>query len=338
MAIPRHLLVSQDSPSFQHVMCRCVRRAWLCGRDAVSGRSFEHRREWMRQKILRLSQLFAVDTFAYAVMSNHYHIVLYVDPQRPMAWTDEEVVRRWLMVCPPRWIKHRPPEEIEGHPVFQSHVQALLAQPEQIALFRKRLGNLGWFMRFINEYVARRANTEDEVTGRFWEARYRSQSLLDEAAVLTCMAYVDLNPLRAGEADRPEASQYASIRARIEARMHELVSREEATKRSLQPVATSLSTPSGSFRAVQEDEYLELVDWVGRTIQKETIATIPAHIAPILERVGLRDEAWPRYVRSFEERFKLAAGHWQQLKAFAQALGRKWLQGAANSRLMYRVS
>ena len=336
MAIPRHLLVDESNPGFYHVVSRCVRQAWLAGFDAGSGRDFEHRRDWIRDRILQLSGIFAIDTYAYAVMSNHYHVVVYTDPERVKAWSDEEVARRWLTLCPPRWIKGRPADELEAHPVFQKHLAALLQEPERLATYRARLGNLGWFMRFLNEHVARRANAEDGVTGRFWEARYRSQALLDEAAVLTCMAYVDLNPIRAGIAERPETSDHTSIQARIERHQAGAPGDDgNASARSLEPVAQSLGCPQSPLTTIAETDYLQLVDWTGRALRTGTRGAIPPHLAPILDRLRIQPKAWPGSVAGFGKRFKLAAGHWDALKAHAQTLGRNWLQGVASAKAMY---
>jgi hypothetical protein len=84
-----------------------------------------------------------------------------------------------------------------------------------VATSRERLSTLSWFMRRLNEDLARRANTEDVCKGHFWEGRLKSQALLDEAAILTYMSYVDLNPVRVGMAECPENSDLTSIQQRI---------------------------------------------------------------------------------------------------------------------------
>jgi hypothetical protein len=87
-----------------------VRRAFLCGEEAYSGQSFEHRRVWIVERMRLLSQVFAIDVCAYAIMSNHYHLVLYVDTTSAKSWIDEEVAQRWtaLYKAPmlvTRWLK-----------------------------------------------------------------------------------------------------------------------------------------------------------------------------------------------------------------------------------------
>ena len=134
--------------------------------------------------------------------------MLRVDPRLPHAWDDEEVAARW----------NRLTRSLAG-PVDSAAAtvreQSLLQQRERLTEIRNRLGSLRWFMRFLNEAIARAANAEDESTGRFWYGRFRCQALLDDAAVLACMAYVDLNPIRAGLCDRLIDSDFTTIQQRI---------------------------------------------------------------------------------------------------------------------------
>ncbi len=95
MPKPRKALISLDDTPYYHCVSRCVRRAFLCGEDPVSGKSFEHRREWVETRLLQLAEVFAIDICAYAVMSNHTHVVLHVDTESVQRWSLQEVVERW---------------------------------------------------------------------------------------------------------------------------------------------------------------------------------------------------------------------------------------------------
>jgi putative transposase len=142
---------------------------------------------WVIDKLAALTKVFALDLCAYSILSSHFHLILRLDPDSPRAWSDEDVLVRYgrLFRSPVEGARKLPPAK----------------QKERVATFRSRLQSLSWFMRCLNESIARRANQEDRCTGRFWEGRFRSQPLLDEGALLTCMSYVDLNPVRAGLAD-----------------------------------------------------------------------------------------------------------------------------------------
>jgi hypothetical protein len=111
----------------------------------------------------------------------------------------------------------------------------------QVSTWEKRLSDVSWFMRVINEKIARLANAEDGCKGRFWEGRFKSQALLDEKALLSSMAYVDLNPIRAGIASTPEESDHISIKQRIEALQSRGESKSVAAHQSsgLEPFASN---------------------------------------------------------------------------------------------------
>ena len=209
MTTARSLLVDSESPGYYHCISRCVRRAWLCGIDPYDGKSYEHRREWVESRLLALAEIFAVGIYAYAVMSNHVHVVLRIDPEVAAGWSLEGVASRWVRLFP---------ATVDGaiDPVAcETKEQTLLGNAERLETCRQRLGSLAWFTRSLNAPIARRANQEDACTGRFWEGRYKCQALLDDAAVLTCMSYVDLNPIRAGIAENLEASSHTSALRRI---------------------------------------------------------------------------------------------------------------------------
>lgn len=318
MGYPRRLYVPPDTPGIYHCVSRCVRRAFLCGRDPVSGRSFEHRKQWIEDRILELAQIFAVAVHAYAVMSNHVHVVLEIDPRAAREWSDEETAQRWLALS-------RRSDAIDSE--LESRLASLLFQPERLALLRERLGNLSWFMRYLNEPIARRANREDECTGRFWEGRFACQALLDEPAVLGCMVYVDLNPVRAGLASTPETGPHTSVRRRAQI--------PQSHDQPLQPLATSIHSRSLPLTSSQ---YLALVDWTGRTLHPSNKGFIPTDVPTVLERLAMRPRQWLVQVPATESHYWRAIGRTEALLARANSVGLKWLRGIGMARALTRTA
>ena len=205
-------IVIEGEVGIYHCITRCVRRALLCGDDPLTGRDFSHRKGWIRDRLKLLLNSFAIELCSYAVLPNHVHLVVRTRPDLVATWSDEEVVRRWWRMFPGR----RRRRDGSAPEPKQTEIDALLADTDTVEKKRGRLSNLSWLMRCLNEWVARRANKEDQCTGRFWEGRFKCQALVDDAAVLACSMYVDLNPVRAKLAETPEESEYTSVKDRID--------------------------------------------------------------------------------------------------------------------------
>ena len=209
MTTPRRLLVDPVNACDYHLVSRCVQGAFLCGRDRRTGRDYSHRRQWLVDRIRLLACCFAVEVYAYCIMSNHFHLVARYDPLACWRWSDEEVARRWVDAFPPtdkgEVVEERKPEARE----------LLLGDPDRLFRARRTLGSLSAFMKHLKQPIARRANEESGTRGHFFEQRHYSGALLSEAALLAAMAYVDLNPVRAGIAERIEACRETSIAERL---------------------------------------------------------------------------------------------------------------------------
>ena len=323
MTSARSLLVDPDAPGFYHCISRCVRRAWLCGVDPYSGTSYEHRKAWVEQRLLELAEIFAVGVYAYAVMSNHVHVVLRIDPTATAMWADEEVATRWVRLFP---------AVVDGEPDETScrmKEQTLLANADRLVACRQRLGSLGWFMKALNEPIARRANREDACTGRFWEGRYKCQALLDEAAVLTCMSYVDLNPIRAGIAENLESSSHTSAVQRIE----RIRSNPAWAKESLTSINAS-ATPA--YLPITTEDYLDLIDWTARLTRADKRGSVDATEPPILRKLGLSEHQWHQQMLGTETHYWRAIGTAQSLIEKAAAIGQAWLKGIGSAQLLMR--
>ena len=321
MPKPRKALISLDDTPYYHCVSRCVRRAFLCGEDPVTGKSFEHRREWVESRLLELAGVFAIDVCAYAVMSNHTHVVLHVDRDRAQAWSLREVVERWHQLFNGTLISQA---FLSGKPLHEAQEAEL---SRQVEVWRERLMSISWFMRCLNEAIARQANAEDGCTGRFWEGRFKSQALLDEAALLSCMAYVDLNPVRAKQADTPEKSKYTSVRKRVHAALH-----KQAQPVELLPFVGNHRQDAPKGIPFAFSEYLELLDWTGRAIREDKAGHIDGAQLPILQRLGLQERAWQELTQSFEGLFHSLVGRPEKVETVVEARAQHWVQGIGNCR------
>ena len=309
MPQPRKRQVSLQDTPYYHCISRCVRRAFLCGKDTHTGYDFEHRRQWIVDRIKLLCSVFSVDLCAYAIMSNHYHIVVRIDADATTRWPDEEVARCWLQIFTGPLLIHR---YVAGVKLTSGELKCVA---DLLATWRERLADLSWFMRCLNEPIARMANAEDHCTGRFWEGRFKSQALLDERALLACMAYVDLNPIRAAMAKTPEESDFTSVQERI---LH-------PDNSILRPFTEQSDDNTGI--PISLGDYLELVDWGGREIKHNKPGYIPTHAPPILIRLKMGGAPVLNYLSRADQLEFGALGPVSKLKSFAQSVGRSFVKG-----------
>ncbi len=299
-----------DTP-YYHCVSRCVRKAFLCGEDKSTGKSYEHRRGWVEEKLHLLSQAFAIEVCAYAVMSNHTHVVLYVNESKADSWSTIEILSNW----------HR---LFKGTLLTQQYINSEhLTQAERLTVeetanvYRARLKSISWFMRVLNESIARKANQEDECTGRFWEGRFKSQALLDEAALLSCMAYVDLNPIRAKLSKTPETSEHTSIKLRIQQALNRKQPKE------LMPFTGSINKSETTGLRFELADYIELVEVTGRYLREDKRGRIDHTLPDILERLKIEQEHWLAMSQKFEVIFRGAVGPVDRLSQFTEHQGKK---------------
>ena len=355
MTIARKEIVLPNKEAVYHCIARCVRRAFLCGYDKFSGNSYNHRKMWIKKRIKELSSIFVIDVCGYAVMSNHLHVILRTRPDLVKELEPEEIAKRWYKLFPKgRSDKGNPKEPTE------LEISALVNNEDKINEIQDRLGSISWFMRCVNEYIAKLSNKEDKCKGRFWEGRFSCQRILDEAGLLTCMTYVDLNPVRAKMELTPEDSSYTSGSDRIKARQAEeklnILKKRNEIEGSLESkgnknkiISTNLKqsksadwlnpiTTVGSKKgllSISLEEYLEVLDITGREIRDGNKGSIPQNLKPILKRLEINEEKWVKTVKSYGSIFCRVTGKMESITKAAKEAGRNWLKGVKISKQVF---
>jgi putative transposase len=261
MATPRSKLVDQTTPLHYHLVSRCVRQVRLCGKDPNSRKDYSHRKDWLIERMFHLARYFAIEIDAFAIMSNHFHLVVYYDPIECTRWTDDEVAFRWVEAFPPT-VNGEVIEDLK--PICREQI---LDNKNLLDNRRKKLGCLSTFMKHLKQPIARRANQEDGCQGHFFETRFYSGALLSDQALLASMAYVDLNPIRARIAQSIEQCQNTSIQERI----GHLENTLERLKEIIEPVVSGISKTTHRFQITLAD-YIERLNVIIRAEAGKTTA------------------------------------------------------------------
>ena len=334
----------RDTP-YYHCISRCVRRAFLCGEDHVTGENYEHRKQWVVDKLAELSEVFAIDVCAYAVLSNHYHVIVHVDADTATNWDQDEVIERWRKLFGGGVL-------LERYLAGQCKTEAELDKVAETAeIWRARLMDISWFMRCLNESIARQANKEDNCKGRFWEGRFKSQALLDERALLACMVYVDLNPVRAGICETPEASDFTSIQQRLQAYQEKASDNQTPSRSETGAMENNRETSenihlnafTGGFNTQKgipfdEQDYFELTDWTGRAVHPNKKGAIPEGLPSLMTRLGLQKETWIETVANYGKHFCDFVGQEARMRDAGASRGMKWLRGLRACQRLFSTS
>tara|TARA_R100000027_G_scaffold34143_1_gene24974 strand:- start:12221 stop:13030 length:810 start_codon:yes stop_codon:yes gene_type:complete len=263
-------------------------------------------------------------------------------------WHDEEVAKRWCRLFRGLMAKRA------GKEFDEDKFEQIRKDRERIGICRRRLGDLSWFMRCLNESLARRANAEDECGGRFWEGRFHCQRLMDAGAILACMAYVDLNPVRAGMASGLEDSRFTSIYDRlVERRAKQRLSRlgkidnpsraqereicREENRQGQARWLLQFGAKDSPLSGVDDEYYTALVEWTGRTIRTDKRGYIPVKLKRVLDRFNLDAEEWAKNVESYGTLFYRLVGPAEDLMMFAKNRGQRWIRGRSSSEQLYKT-
>ena len=241
--------------------------------------------------MLTLSNAFAVKVYGYAVMSNHYHIALKVEPKLVSEYSNEEVARKWLIAYPAKTT-----DQMAGK------IASILDDPERIEVLRERLGDLSWYMKCLNHHVARKANIEDDCTGKFWEARFHSSRPMKSLEDLyACMAYIDLNPLSAGASDTPgESDDHASLGHRMsEARQVAGKMASGLSPMDICPDTRHIHTRLDEALPLTLENYLAHIEWLagGRALSHSPGSAYEATAPPSIENPRMYMRAFLKYFR-----------------------------------------
>ena len=350
-----------DTVGVYHCYNRIVRRSFLCGFDPISGNDYSHRRGWLYRRLRYFAKHFAIDVLGYAILSNHFHVVLRNRPDKVKAMSDREVVTAWLMICPK---SGKQPDGTILAPT-ENEIRVELNAPGEVEKLRGRLSSPSWLMRQLCQYMGIRCNAEDEMRGHFWESRFGMKRLLDEAAVLACLAYVDLNPIRAGLAGDLESYEHVSIGERMRAlgggsidplswlASVELASAADGESAAVvnrmtrQELAESLEAQSQQLLGtlpVQMGEYVRLLRWLAvhqRPELRERFALSSGSDssgASVLEALGLKPSLFIDAVFHYGHRFFSAVGCTAELEREARRRGRGRLNGPGRRALDRRTA
>ncbi|WP_299011453.1 transposase [uncultured Shewanella sp.] len=339
MTESRKKLIHIDSTPYYHIQNHCVRGTYLVTEidsHLQPSKLDLHRAQWFVDKLVQLSTIFCIDICAYAILNHHYHLVLKVDTDTANRLTINPLIQRWklLFKLPPLAIKYSE--------------QGSLTETEQkkmnelASLWRKRLTDISWFMRCLNETVSRKINKEENAKGAFWQGRFKSQALLDEPTLLACLMYVDLAPIREQLVQSLENDYLTSIKLRMSAMTQ---AQEEAQTYDINGDYLAIAQQPSTLlpfdhmtRAGKKvhipfhlPDYIALIKWTHQGMIQNKIPTAPHSTPKLLIQLSIKKKDWINTCRLFSHHYSHVAGSWSKMCEFSHQFNGKWCKGKKNS-------
>lgn len=297
------------------------------GDDPVTGKDFNHRRQWVLRRLELLASCFAIDLGFFAILSNHLHLVIRTSPRGVKRMGACEVARRWLLAYPGQRILSD--EVLEPS---EKAVRRLAADKRRIKTIRKRLSDVSWYMSALKEPLARRANAEDRCDGHFWAKRFGCRAVHGENGLLVVGMYNDLNIVRAGEAPLPHVSPYCSAGLRFQAASQDR-SVPWLAELTLQIDQNDKDPAEGGRRATDQgllemsrEEYERLLTWAG-TVPRRGKKAIPTELARLVASHGVQPEKLAELLTALPGVFRRSIGAARSLAEHARQTGKRWFQG-----------
>lgn len=332
----RTVVANPNFPATFHITNRCIRQNYLMDDGKPVKGNARKRRQVVINRAKALAAAFAIDILRISIMTNHVHLQIRNRPDLVKLMSDEEVARRYLKIYPGYCQATVDATNKEPTPPTEDDIQKLAQDKKRLREIRSILSSVSRFMQAFNFYISRYFNLVDGTTGAFWESRYKLKLLLDDLAILLCAFYIDLNPIRANVALTLEKSEYTSAyyqicAASLLANADDIppetlpnaflcpvtISPNEADK-----MTSSVSTRASNFGFTEmtSEEYLIVLDLMGRIISKKHVGSIPTDLPPIFIRLNLNWESVSQLVQAYEELFCFFVGNKESLRSKATEL------------------
>ncbi|MCL1126526.1 transposase [Shewanella surugensis] len=336
----RKKLIHIDSTPFYHISNYCVRGAYLVNDNPKTKQVDLHRAHWFVDKLIQLSTIFCIDIAAYTILPRHYHLVLKVNTDNAKNLTSLQVIERWRQVFNPHVLAIK----YINKELFSNTEQEQF--DEFISQWRERLTNISWFMRCLNETISRKVNKEDHCKGAFWQGRFKSQALLDEPAILACIMYVDLAPIREQLAQSLENIYLSSIQLRVaafkqaqkEAQIYDVegdflaIAQQPSTLLPFDHMTRSGKQIHLPFHLF---DYIELIKWTHKGIIENNVPSNQHNTPKLLTRLTINKKDWINTCRHFSQHYSHAIGSWQKMCEFSRQFNGKWCKGKKNSQQLH---